>query len=123
MDQVKQDHSLDNLLLLDGEQMAVTENANPYWVKFVVKQVPATKNKPHGIDYSITLHDPSGKRVIGFDNAHSIQVGSGPGRKTRIEYDHLHLGTSTKFYHYQDAGTLLFDFWKAVDEFLKEHAQ
>jgi hypothetical protein len=46
--------SLDTLLLLDGETFAVEGN---FWVKFEVKRVPASAEKPHGLDYSLTLHD------------------------------------------------------------------
>src|SRR5271157_1094102 len=114
------DPSLDTLLLLDGETFVVDGN---FWVKFEVKQVPAMAEKPHGLDYSLTLHDGKGKRLLGFDNAHAIREGTGPGARTRIEYDHRHKGKRVRFYHYQDAATLLEDFWKEVDQILDERSQ
>jgi hypothetical protein len=65
---------------------------------------------------SLTLHDAAGLRLLGFDNAHSIFEGNGPRARTRIEYDHKHAGEREQFYDYQDAGTLVSDFWAEVDK-------
>ena len=111
------DSSLDNLRYLDGVSYVVD---GPFWVKFEVKQVPETLERPHGLDYSLTLHDGDGQRILGFDNAHAITEGSGPGAKTRIEYDHAHKGQRIRFYDYKDAVTLLTDFWMEVDKILEE---
>jgi hypothetical protein len=54
------DPSLDTLLLLDGETFVVEGN---FWVKFEVKRVPALPEKPHGLDYSLTLHGGDGERL------------------------------------------------------------
>jgi len=113
------DHSLDTLLLLDGEMFVVEGN---FWVKFEVREVPATLEKPHGLDYSLTLHDGDGKRLLGFDNAHSITEGTGPGARTRVEYDHKHKGKRVRFYDYRDAMSLLTDFWTEVELILKERS-
>ena len=88
------DPSLDTLLLLDGETFVVEGN---FWVKFEVKRVPAIPEKPHGLDYSLTLHDGHGERLLGFDNAHRIREGTGPGARTRIEYEHKHKGKRVAF--------------------------
>ena len=104
---MKRDRSLDTLLELDGETFVVE---GLFWVRFEVKQVPASSQRPHGLDYSLTLHDARGKRLLGFDNAHAIKEGSGPGARTRIEYDHRHRGHRVRFYEYTDAATLLADF-------------
>jgi len=111
------DPSLDTLLLLDGESFVV-EAAGKCWVKFVVKEVPVSPERPRGIMYSLTLHDDEGERLLGFDNAHSIREGSGPGARTRIECDHKHLGERVRFYVYDDAAQLLTDFWSEVDAIL-----
>lgn len=111
------DRSLDNLLPLDGESFVVEGG---FWVKFEVRRITPTAEKPHGLDYSLTLHDHSGERLLGFDNAHAIREGSGPGARTRIEYDHKHKGQRVRFYEYKDAVTLLTDFWAEVDTILKE---
>jgi hypothetical protein len=116
---VEPDHSLDTLLLLDGETFVVE---GPFWVHFQIKQVPPSPQKPHGLDYSLTLHDGDFQRILGFDNAHPIREGTGPGARTRIEYDHKHKGERIRFYEYQDAATLLSDFWEEVDLILKERS-
>ncbi len=111
------DSSLDTLLYLHGVSYVVD---GPFWVKFEVKQVPVTPQRPHGLIYSLTLHDGHGQRLLGFDNAHAIAEGSGPGAKTRIEYDHTHKGRRVRFYEFADAATLLADFWVEADKILKE---
>lgn len=113
------DHSLDSLLAVDGVMYAIH---GPFWVKFEVKQVPVTAEKPHGLDYSLTLHDGEGKRVLGFDNAHSVREGGGPGARTRIEFDHRHKGERIRLYDYKDAATLVVDFWTEVDKILDERS-
>lgn len=85
----KRDPNLDTLLLLDGEAFMADEDGK-HWVKFVVTKVPASPERPHGLNYSLTLHDERGKRLLGFDNAHPVREGSGPGARTRIELDHRH---------------------------------
>lgn len=60
--------------------------------------------------------------LLGFDNAHSISEGNGPGARTRIEYDHKHAGERVRFYDYQDAGTLVADFWAEVDKILQQRS-
>jgi len=115
------DPTLDTLLYLDGESFIVEVNG-AFWVKFVVKRVPETPEKPHGLDYSLTLHDSDGERLLGFDNAHAVQEGSGPGARTRVEYDHKHKGNRVHFYKYSDAATLLEDFWDGVYRILDERS-
>ena len=112
------DRTLEALLDLDGIVYALSDDTEPYWVKFVVKRVPKTRERPHGLSYSLTLHDPYGDRSLGFDNAHSVAKGSGPGSRTCIEWDHQHYGHSVRFYTYQDAGTLMVDFWTEVESFM-----
>ncbi len=92
------------------------------WTKFIVKQVPASAERPHGLDYSLTLHDGGNRRLLGFDNAHPIREGTGPGARTRIEWDHKHKGERVRFYLYANAAALLDDFWTEVDLILKERS-
>jgi hypothetical protein len=76
---------------------------------------------PHGIDYSLTLHDKYGKRVLGFDNAHAAPKKSGRFSPRRVEYDHWHPdGRTTEVYEFTDAGKLVEDFFAAVDRMLKD---
>jgi hypothetical protein len=60
---MNRDRSLDTLLLLDGE-MFILEGS--FWVKFEVKRVSARPEKPHGLDYSLTLHDGNGETPFRF---------------------------------------------------------
>src|SRR6267142_6968948 len=107
---MRRDPSLDALLALDGVAIVIDDQAG-YWVKFVVREVPATVSKPHGLDYSLTLHGPGNERLVGFDNAHSVTSGSGPGAEASTAHDHRHRLKSVRPYDYQDAATLLADFW------------
>lgn len=108
------DPSLDALLDLDGHVLVVDADGR-HWVRFVVTRVPVSPEKPHGLDYSLTLHGPDGERLVGFDNAHPA------GRQRRGgPQDHRHRLTTVRPYDYRDAGSLLSDFWAAVDAVLRE---
>ena len=108
------DPTLDVLLDLDG-QLLVVDPEGGHWVRFVVTRVPVSMEKPHGLDYSLTLHGLDGERLVGFDNAHRVakQEWGGP-------QDHRHRLMSIKSYEYRDAASLLADFWNAVDSVLRE---
>jgi hypothetical protein len=108
------DPSLDVLLDLDG-QVFVVDPEGGHWVRFVVTRVPASAEKPHGLDYSLTLHGPDGERLVGFDNAHPVER-----QKRGQAPDHRHRLRTIKGYDYRDAATLLEDFWTMVDTVLCE---
>jgi hypothetical protein len=108
------DPALDALLELHGVILVVDPEGG-HWVKFVVTKVPVSAEKPHGLDYSLTLHGPSGERLVGFDNAHSVGK-----QKTGGAQDHRHRIGTVKPYQYEDAAKLLADFWGEVDAVLKE---
>jgi hypothetical protein len=111
------DPSLDALLGLDGETF-VMDAEGKHWVKFVVKRVPTSPERPHGLSYSLTLHDESGARLAGFDNGHPAPTKK--GRSRRVERDHRHRLKMVRPYEYRDAATLLTDFWAEVVAVLKE---
>jgi len=72
---------------------------------------------PHGIRYSLTLHDRGGNRVLGFDNAHGIRI-----RKPRhgirpVVWDHIHVEKKLEPYDFESSRQLLVDFWQAVNEY------
>ena len=113
------DPSLDTLLDLDG-QVLVIDAKGDHWVRFDVKRVPPTPERPHGIDYSLTLHGPDGKRLIGYDNAHVVRPTTGPSGRSRSRQDHRHRHGRIRPYAYEDAATLLADFWRDVDAVLEE---
>lgn len=108
----ERDPSLDTLLDLHGQVMVIDEAG--YWVKFVVNRVPASDAKPHGLDYSLTLHGPDGERLVGFDNAHPVDP------PKRVEQDHRHRLQTVRPYEYRDAAALVADFWAAVEALMRE---
>jgi hypothetical protein len=117
---IDKDPSLDTLLELDGE-LYVIDPSGGHWVKFVVKSVPTTKERPHGLSYSLTLHAASGERLVGFDNAHPVDAQSGPAAKSRrAAHDHKHRLRTVRPYEYKDAASLLADFWSEVEAVLAE---
>lgn len=104
---------LEALLELDGQMFAPMDG---YLLKFDAKRVSPTPQRPHGIRYSLTLHDRDGRRLYGIDNAHSVKK-AGKGHQGRAQaYDHVHRGRDGKVrpYQYTDAQTLLNDFYDAA---------
>ena len=112
----KEDASLDTLLDLDGEVFPMD---NGYWTKFKASRVAPTPQIPHGIRYSLTLHDRNNTRILGFDNVHTLK----PKRKNygarKISWDHKHKIERVYTYEFQSASQLIEDFWKAVEEIIK----
>lgn len=113
------DSSLDALLPLDGEVFFI-DASGQHWVKFEVKRVAVSAERPHGLRYALTLHGANGERIVGFDNAHAITTGSGPGARKAAAFDHKHRLRTIRPYEYKDAASLLEDFWKAVESALAE---
>lgn len=106
------DPALDALVDLNGVTFVIDE-AGRHWVKFVVTRVPVSPERPHGLDYSLTLHDANGERLVGFDNAHPVRPRGG-------RRDHRHRLRTVRPYDYRDAATLLADFWSEVEAVLRE---
>ena len=94
----------------------------PYhWVKFEAYRIEPTRHIPHGIRYSLTLHDINSTRLIGFDNAHAIKYKNRHRRKYAgriITWDHVHKLERVNPYDFDPPAQLLADFWKTVDEFI-----
>lgn len=63
------EYALELLLAYDGRLHYL---ASGHYLKFEVKAVEKSPRVPHGIAYSLTLHAPDGKRLLGFDNAHPV---------------------------------------------------
>ena len=116
---MKRDPALDTLLDLDGQVLVVDPDGR-YWVRFVVRRVPPTESRPHGLNYSMTLHGPDDQRLVGFDNAHPARTRAGPGGKAGGAFDHRHRLKTVRPYEYRDAAALLADFWAVVDQALRE---
>ena len=105
------DYELGALLSLDGQEFRFESG---YCVKIRARLVTATKARPHGIKYSLTLHDPKGNRIYGMDNAHRA--------KGQAEYDHRHIHAATRIvpYVYEGPVELLADFYREVERILKQ---
>lgn len=85
-----------------------------------MKRCEVTAERPHGLRYSLTLHDARGARLVGFDNVHPVATGTGPGAKQAVAHDHRHRLRTVRPHDYADAASLLTDFWAIVDVVLDE---
>ncbi len=111
------DPFFDTLLNLDGQVCYMGDKGHR--VQFVVSAVPPSPERPHGLTYTLTVHNPRGQRIAGFDNAHGVPASNGPGGK-RQAYDHKHRFKTVRPYDYRDAAALLEDFWKLAEAVLHE---
>lgn len=118
---MNRDDGLDTLLDLDGH---LIDQGDGYWVKIEVRRLSRiTKERPHGIRYSLTLHGPDGQRIIGYDNAHAIiPIKGNEYAGDRTFYDHRHRAIDDRGspYQFSDAYQLLRDFFEDVDRVLRQ---
>ncbi len=115
---MKSDIGLEVLLSLDGAEY--TEE-NGYWYKIEASRVEATKERPHGSRYNLTLHDNYNQRILGFDNAHAVTAKRhGYYSGTIVSYDHVHRSIKDKEvpYEFKNAQQLLYDFLNEVNSIL-----
>ncbi len=117
------DRTIDTLLDLHDE---IIDQGGGFWIRIEAWRVDVTTDIPHGIRYSLTLHGPGGRRLLGYDNAHSIK----PPKKFKyagrvLPYDHKHRHPSDKGvpYEFKDAHQLLVDFFSDVDRVIEEAAR
>jgi hypothetical protein len=105
------DHELEFLLSFDGYEFRL---ASGYRVKIEAARAEVSTGRPHGIKYSLTLHDPRGRRIYGMDNAHKA------GR--RVEFDHRHIYGRRRVvgYAYRGPSALAEDFFREVRRILGE---
>lgn len=113
-----QDDSLSQLLDLDGERFTLE---NGCFVKFEARRVEITEGKPHGIKYSLSLHQKDGTRIFAIDNAHPVPEKKGKFAARMITHDHQHVDSEDpgRPYEFSDSGKLLEDFWAEVDNRIK----
>src|SRR5271168_4943404 len=107
----KPDYELEVLLSLDGYEFRF---ASGYAVKYQARRVSVSAGRPHGIKYSLTLHDRNRRRVYGIDNAHKAWR----GRK----FDHRYRYRSSELVAYEFRGPviLLQDFLREVERIMNE---
>ncbi len=111
------EYTLEFLLDFNGR---VHRYAGGYWLKFDIVRVPVTEARPHGLDYSFTLHDPDNRRLIGFDNAHGISAKGSRFKKRTKAMDHWHRTETDdgRPYAFIDAEHLIDDFFDEVERVL-----
>jgi hypothetical protein len=115
---MNQKKDLEILLDLDG---IVIEQLGGYWTKFAVyKLVSPTIERPHGIRYSLTLHNRYGHRILGFDNAHAVKIAKNNEYQKTYDHQHRYPEDSGVPYQFIDTQQLLKDFWFEVDIALKK---
>ena len=107
---------LETLLDLHGE---ISPMENGYWVKFEAYEVKKTQQIPHGIKYSITLHNQQNIRVLGFDNAHGVKLKKHRFAAKKITWDHKHLKNKITDYEFETPAQLIEDFWQEVERLLE----
>jgi hypothetical protein len=112
------DVNLEHFLNFDGTRF---DFETGHWIKFEVRRIEASKTRPNGLKYSLTLHRSDGVRIIGFDNAHAVRASNRGYKKTPVEYDHWHRTEldEGRPYRFRDLSQLFQDFFEAVDVAMK----
>lgn len=115
----RRDDTLEFVLAFDGR---VHWLESGHWIKFEVRRVKPTAERPHGLRYSFTLHDPQGNRLIGFDNAHAADSRRRSFKTKPAAADHWHRTPEDagRPYRFKDADTLIADFFSEVRRVLTE---
>ena len=96
---------------------------NGYWVTMRIVEIAPDSGRPFGVQYSLTLHDDKDDRVLGFDNSHSMDMATGPARKSKRPdaFDPIdRRGRNSIPYKFTTPYKLIEDFFVAVDEVLKQ---
>src|SRR5215212_358584 len=104
------EHTLDFLLAFNG-LIHVLEQG--YRLKFEITRGKTSPERPHGLRYSFTLHDPEGARLVGFDNAHGVASAGSRFARRPVAHDHWHRTRSEagRPYNFTTADALLADFF------------
>ena len=111
------DYTIVALLDLDGTVLYQEEG---YWIFIEARVIDASERVPHGIKYSLTLHDSTGKRVLGMDNAHRIRKATAYGKAPKLS-DHIHKADGSIVpYTFINAAKLLEDFFDLADAYMKD---
>jgi hypothetical protein len=114
-DPIEDDHELRTLLDLNDIIFYMEDG---YWVKFEAWKVKPTKHIPHGIRYSLTLHDGNNARIIGYDNAHNCLPKNRRYKARKETWDHIHEKRKIYPYEFDSASQLIDDFWETVEEYI-----
>jgi len=117
---MKIDPVIDTLPELDG---SVLDQGGGYWIKIEARRTGISEAFPQGVRYSLTLHEPYGKRILGYDNAHQIKPPKKfkyAGRILTFDHKHRHASDHGVPYEFKDAQQLFNDFFADVDRILLE---
>ncbi len=120
---MRDDLGLETLLDLNG---SIIDQGNGYWIKIDAWRVHASDDIPHGIRYALTLHEPYGNRILGYDNAHAVRLPKKfryTGRCLPFDHKHRHATDKGVPYGFKNAYQLLEDFFREVDRVLQELKQ
>jgi hypothetical protein len=112
-----EEHTLEFLLAFDGRRHWYDGG---YFLRFQIKRVAKTSERPHGLRYSFTLHNPQGTRVIGFDNSHGVRRGKRRPKVPAVDHWHRTARDKGRPYAFKDAETLVNDFFIEVERVLTE---
>lgn len=117
---MREDPGIETLLDLHGQ---IIDQGDGYWVKIEAWKTTPMSAIPHGIRYSLSLHEPAGKRILGYDNAHAAKPPKErkyAGRIVAFDHKHRHISDKGMPYEFTDAYQLLADFFADVDRVLRE---
>src|SRR5690349_7092463 len=64
---------------------------------------------PHGVAYSVTLHDRNNTRILGYDNAHAVKRKRKGFRARKTTWDHVHKMEIVTEYELTSAAQLIED--------------
>src|SRR6266571_6890906 len=117
MEKKGQEHTLEFLLAFDGYRHHYPEE---YYTKFEIKRTQVTRERPHGLSYSFTLHGPDGTRLAGFDNAHAVAPAGSRFKKRPAAADHWHRTENDpgRPYEFVSAEKLIDDFFDEIERVL-----
>jgi hypothetical protein len=92
-----------------------------YHAIFEIRKTDGPNEGPHPYRYGFTLHAPSGKRIMGFDNAHPVGRKAGKFKRRSDRADHWHRDASDKGrpYKFETIVKLLDDFLEEVERTLQ----
>ncbi len=96
---------------------------NGYWVTIRAIKVEPDEGRPHGLQYSLTLHDGNDDRILGYDNSHGADVASGPGKRSKRPrpYDHIdRRGKRSVPCEFTTPFKLVEDFFADVEQILRK---
>lgn len=113
------EYELEHLLGYDGRRHFL---ATGHFLKFEVRVVEKSERVPHGMAYALTLHDPNGKRLMGFDNAHPVAHQGSSFVPAARQADHWHRNAQDagRPYTFVLAVQLLDDFFDEVERILED---